>query len=327
MKLYLSSALLLAACNTNDVSEAGESDVGDNGDLILESDFDADQLQLMEIVDCTLEDGTETQCYSLTFVGGDFSMGAVCPDTIDEVGGLTFYDGDTDPGFHMVSRAFFEAMESDGYDIVDDDGNVRIITDFDSSEGAEGHCVELPYDSTVESTFQIPVTPSNLSSPAYPEDTDFIGVSVTGVAINEVPQITTLSQLNGNAAVLDRCGGHADLDGSYHLHLVPEALDLHLESYGYDEIECSRIATEATARIGWARDGYPMYSYADADGSVPTDLDACGGHIGSTADYSDELYHYHASAADPDTLPPCLIGAPSIDDYTAGGVGTGSGGQ
>lgn len=42
-------------------------------------------------------------------------------------------------------------------------------------------------------------------------------------------------------------------------------------------------------------DGFPIYARKDVDGSYPADLDADGGHTGSTAEFSTPIYHYHAS--------------------------------
>jgi len=41
-------------------------------------------------------------------------------------------------------------------------------------------------------------------------------------------------------------------------------------------------------------DGFLLYGRREADGSYPTDLDASGGHFGTTP-HSDgvEIYHYH----------------------------------
>jgi hypothetical protein len=44
------------------------------------------------------------------------------------------------------------------------------------------------------------------------------------------------------------------------------------------------------------RDGYPLYGRHDADGSTPANLDASGGHVGTTPDSpSTAVYHYHVN--------------------------------
>ncbi len=44
-------------------------------------------------------------------------------------------------------------------------------------------------------------------------------------------------------------------------------------------------------------DGYPMHGRFGQDGTVPQDLDACGGHVAATAEWPRGVYHYHATGA------------------------------
>lgn len=48
------------------------------------------------IVDCTLENGTETTCYELTvgYQPEGLEIGPFCPTTLDETGGLWDWDGE-----------------------------------------------------------------------------------------------------------------------------------------------------------------------------------------------------------------------------------------
>ena len=81
--------------------------------------------------------------------------------------------------------------------------------------------------------------------------------------------------LNGVPIYNDREGGNVPVDanvlGSF------DRADKLLEEYGF------------------LRDGFPIYARKDMDGTYPTNLDVNGGHVGTTADFSTPVYHYHAS--------------------------------
>lgn len=93
---------------------------------IQEAYFSAASLQSFALVDCTLENGSSTSCYRLVFSSNPVADGPYCPETIDDIGGVGIYDGATNPGFQVLKRSLWEAMEADGYDIVDDEGNITI---------------------------------------------------------------------------------------------------------------------------------------------------------------------------------------------------------
>ena len=42
-------------------------------------------------VDCTLDNGSSTRCYQLSFSNYQDSSGPFCPETIDDVGGVGIY--------------------------------------------------------------------------------------------------------------------------------------------------------------------------------------------------------------------------------------------
>jgi len=44
-------------------------------------------------------------------------------------------------------------------------------------------------------------------------------------------------------------------------------------------------------------DGIPLFGWRGAGGKAPTDLDTCGGHIGSGTDEY-PFYHYHTTNPD-----------------------------
>lgn len=81
-------------------------------------------------------------------------------------------------------------------------------------------------------------------------------------------------------APFDDAGGHINPHAGYHYHAATGHTKEIPQPDGHAPM------------IGYAMDGYGLYAHKNADGSVPTDLDECGGH-------TDEIrgYHYHAGPA------------------------------
>ena len=272
------------------------------------------------LVDCTLEDGTATQCYQMTFNSNPVAMGPFCPATLDDVGGVGIYDGTTNPGFQVMKRELFEGMEADGYDIVDDQGNIRIQTNMNSMpEPGVAYCLALD-GQDLELTFLIPATPSDLPSPHTIETVELFGVSLDGIPLTGHPPSVVdgppiPGATGGNIPSIDPCGGHPDPAGYYHWHFASTTMNTVLAAFGITEISCSNVAQSATALVGFAKDGYPIYGPED-DSGTPTELDACSGHTGATSDFPAGVYHYHASSSDAPNLPTCLRGSYVRDAMT-----------
>ncbi len=281
------------------------------------------------LVNCNYSEGGSGQCYEIVFTANnaDDDNTHLCPENVNEVGGLGNYDGDGivngsstngDPvGFSILNAALFEKMENDGYDIISPNGDIN-IDDFQSGmpNPAFSYCLEAAPDNSLTLSFQIPVVPELLNAADNIESVEYLGLALDGTPINgEPPSVVGFG--NGNIPSLDRCGGHQDPAGYYHWHFIAQNMNQILEDYGYlqpGNFECEHITQSTTAIMGYARDGYPMYSIADIDGSVPTDLDACNGHISATAEYPDGIYHYHASRDVPN-VPPCIVGKQSVDAF------------
>lgn len=81
-----------------------------------------------------------------------------------------------------------------------------------------------------------------------------------------------------NIAALDDCGGHVNNAESYHYH---SATGCWHEGAQPDE---------HAALVGYALDGYGIYSMTDLDGGEPTDPDECRGHTDDVRGY-----HYHVA--------------------------------
>lgn len=125
----------------------------------------------------------------------------------------------------------------------------------------------------------IPTNPTEASSK---EATSLgpIGMALNGVAIFNDREGGNVPVEAGTLLSFDRAGAHPGPGNTYHYHFTGDFT-------GNDNANL----------IGFLRDGFPIYARKDNDGSYPTNLDANGGHVGTTADFSTAIYHYHASNA------------------------------
>lgn len=297
---------------------------GGGGDVLLEAFGDA--LMDATLVDCTLTDGTTTTCHQLTFAANPTPNGPYCPATIDDIGGLGIYDGETNPGFQVMKRSLWEAMEADGYDIVDDEGNVRVV---DPGAGpvegdGTGFCLEATPDDSLVVTYTLPVDPVMADSPTELGTVQPFGIALDGVPLTgDPPSVVSGPPMmgggppggrfkqtgGGGIPALDPCGGHMDPAGYYHWHFVGESINAVLDAFEITEVSCTNVPQRMTGLVGFARDGFPVYApYGDGD-AVPAGLDACNGKVGVTPEYPEGIYHYYALETEAPNLPGCLVGA------------------
>ena len=288
-------------------------------------------------VDCTLTDGTESTCYQIEGIAVPvFEIGPFCPETLDDVGGVWDWDGEN-AGVYSLDREFFEMVAEQGYVFYDDDGNISIVTQVGGgAPGGNGDgdgntsgssCLAQTPDEEVTMTALIPAEPVMADAP-----TDLGTVAQVGVAIDGVPIFADAPSVldTGNLPALDTCGGHVDPGGWYHWHATASDIDSSLDHEGVEDVHC-HLEQSASALFAYAFDGYAIYGSAEPDGSLPEDLDECGGHVGPTPDSEEDTYHYHAGLDFPN-LPTCLVGVVASNNFTttatAGiGAGGGPGGQ
>ena len=300
--------------------------------------FDTTPLSAEE-VSCTLDNGSTTTCYQLTFAAntvGDTedtgTIGPYCPPDIYTAraeAGVGIYDGSTNPGFQSLVDAA-ESMDADGYDIVDESGNIRFS---DLSQGSEeagfSYCLSANFDSTLELTYLIPVTPEFRSEASDVGTVGSMGVGINGIPIKgNPPSVTTVESGvggtgSGNIPALDLCGGHPDPTGYYHWHFVPQSINTVFESDGYNYtaqygMTCANSMIDSddpSAFAGLAKDGFPIYAAYDSVDGVDTEpnnvatVDECNGHTHATTDFPDGVYHYHALESGTPNIPPCLMGS------------------
>lgn len=278
------------------------------------------------LVGCQLENGSSTQCYQLSFISNPVAYGPFCPETTSQTGGLGVYDGTTNPGLRVMNNSLWTDMENDGYDIVDNQGNVR-INDPGSGQMPNmqlSYCLEATPDDQLQLTFLIPATPENLSSVNQIDAVELIGVSLDGIPMNGDPPSATSGgpgpgpgSNNALIPAIDPCGGHQDPAGYYHWHFIAEAMNSVLAAEGITEVSCTNMGQDLSAIVGFAKDGYPIYGPYH-NGSLPNDLDQCSGHTSSTTEYPSGVYHYHAVDQSVTNMPPCLKGAAAVNSFTYG---------
>ncbi|MEQ6166143.1 YHYH protein [Ekhidna sp. MALMAid0563] len=301
----------LMGCSNSNTSP---TPIDEDALLISESLFNSSSLESIELVTSTLEDGTSAYCFELTFSSNPVESGPFCPETINDVAGIGFYDGATNPGLRVFSADLLNDIEADGYNMVNDDGTVNIndfATTTTSSENS--YCLAAAPNNNLKLVFTIPASPKLGSVNNEISEIELIGLSLDGIPINGDPPSAvngpamfgtgTSSQINFPS--LDPCGGHHDPAGYYHWHFVPQVINQVLAAEGITEVSCTNmIQTSSVELIGFAKDGFPIYAYADE----PTDLDDCGGRTSSTDEFPDGVYHYVASTTTAANVPKCLKG-------------------
>ena len=135
----------------------------------------------------------------------------------------------------------------------------------------------FPDPNTIAAQHVVALVPMSPATSGQAMSLGAVGVAVNGVAIFD-NQAAPGDDIYDEVGSFDRCGGHPQNTGVYHYHTEPHA-----------------ISNDDDRLVGVLRDGFFVYGRRDADGSVPTDLDAAGGHLGTTPDSATPVYHYHAN--------------------------------
>lgn len=105
-----------------------------------------------------------------------------------------------------------------------------------------------------------------------------IGMALNGVAIYNDREGGNVPVDAGTLQSFDRAGAHPGPGNTYHYHFTGDF-----------------TGNNDANLIGFLRDGFPIYARKDNDGTYPSNLDANGGHTGTTADFTTVIYHYHAA--------------------------------
>ena len=131
--------------------------------------------------------------------------------------------------------------------------------------------------------FYIPLNPSVANSVSS-TPLGAIGVSLSGVPFYNQYAGPNNQPLDNEIASFDNYYGHPQQTGQYHYHWEPTYLTM----------------TDPSILVGYSLDGFPVYGPVNqTDGQYPTDLDDLNGHTHVTEEYSDGIYHYHATSTVP----------------------------
>ena len=281
-------------------------------------------IEMPEVVDCTLEDGTETRCHQITvgYLPDGLEVGPFCPATLVDAGGIWEWTGEN-AGLYRIDGDFLRMLDGLGYRFFDDEGNVYSVDNATERPTVDHACINVSVDESVEITMLLPINPVMADAPTALGTVAKIGVALDGVPIfSDAPEI----QVTGHMPALDTCGGHVDPGGWYHWHGTSSDIETVFEKEGV-VADCA-LTQDSSAQFGYAFDGFAIYGSAEPDGTVPANLDACNGHVSMTTS-GEEVYHYHASAGFPN-LPPCLVGVQADGNFittATAGIGTARAGE
>lgn len=158
--------------------------------------------------------------------------------------------------------------------------------------------VPLAVNFSGANAWKIPLAPAIAASTTTAVD------GPIGVAINGVPIFNPCKQggcQNGDTKVLgelDICNGHAGRGDDYHYHAAPTCMMAGQAASYWD-----------THPVGWALDGFAIFGYNNADGTVASRDGVCGGNTSAVAN-GPAGYSYHVTDASP-YVQSCFRGTPS----------------
>jgi hypothetical protein len=162
--------------------------------------------------------------------------------------------------------------------------------------------VPVPQTFTGTNAWKIPLSPAIASTTTTPS-TGPIGIAINGVLLYNPCKQEGCTATSGDTKALgelDICNGHAGRSDDYHYHAAPTCLMAGQSSSYWD-----------THPVGWMLDGFALYGYNDASGSVATRDSICGGNTNTVAN-GPSGYSYHLTDTFPYILS-CLRGTPSPD--------------
>lgn len=270
-----------------------------------------------QTVSCTLTDGSTAECLEVVvkYAPDGMEVGPFCPATTQDAGGIWDWDGAA-AGLYRIDGDFLAMLNAIGFTFYEENGVVNVFDIRVEGPSAPNSCIAASFDDTVEMTLLIPTTPVMAATPSDLGTVAKVGLSLSGVPVfADAPSVLD----TGHMPALDVCAGHVDPGGWYHYHATASDLDTVYEATGV-QASCADAIQDAKAQFGYAFDGYAILGSLEGDGSVPRDLDDCGGHMDG------DTYHYHAQDGFPN-LPACLVGLQAQGNFiTTATQGIGSNG-
>lgn len=214
----------------------------------------------------------------------------------DQPDGYVADNTDTnDTGIVGTPLSAFDEFNSDAVTISFDGDEVTIV-----SNGLPNHTSPYWEDTSplhIEQTFGDHTTPGfiregsfTVTLPLTPQlatSSSATGLGPIGISVHGPPIFNDEEGPNRpfdepTATGLDYAGAHNG-PGGYHYHL--ESADVP---------ENTALSYDDESLVGIMADGFLLYGRKELDGSYPTDLDASGGHFGTTPHSDGEvIYHYH----------------------------------
>ncbi len=286
------------------------------------------------IVDCTLSGGSKSSCFQITVKAGPSShdFGPWCPESVSdsaESGGIWLENGevnDVDGAFIQNLATFYSDSNWQLYN--PETGEINVTNTFEKCDGAakpdvepeyQQHCVECLNDylnDDASITYTIPLSPIRTASTSR-TNTSGAGVAFNGIRLDGSAPVDAILG-NYTLAPFDDCGGHINLNVGYHYHAATDCLT-----------DTSVDTNEGNA-IGLAMDGYWILARRLSDGSIPDNLDQCGGHTTEALGY-----HYHAGDPGSNAILGCLTAETGcvsskpgqVCDASASSRGPGGGGN
>lgn len=258
--------------------------------------------------DCTLSGGTETTCYRIRVTGApgdDHDVGPFCPTSISDDASAAGIWIENDQTYDLTGEFIADLAtfyDDDEWDLVNDDGSIRVTDSQEACEAAarpdveekyNNYCVECDlayYDGGVSVTFLLPTRPLKLSSAEEIDRMTTIGVALNGVRFDPPAPVDAILAAHTIAA-FDDCGGHVNQVNGYHYHGATGCSHEVAQDDGHAPL------------LGYALDGYGMYAMLDDNGDEAADLDACRGHSDDTRGY-----HYHVASAGENEFIGCFHG-------------------
>lgn len=261
-----------------------------------------------EIVDCTLSQGTQTKCFSITVKPEpqDYTPGPWCPTNIEDdasKGGIWFADGkvlDVDGDFIATLDTLYNDGEWQLYDPAT--GEIRVTDTQEACEAAarpdvaeeyQNYCVQCLPEYMAEDasmTYVIPLEPHSATSDQDTRESGS-GLAYNGVRLDGPAPVEDILSAHTIAA-FDDCGGHVNTHVGYHYHSVRDCLP---------GVNGADAGPEGAVKVGIAMDGYDIYSRFNSAGEVIGGLDNCGGRWDEGIGY-----HYHAGAAATNAIVSCF---------------------
>ena len=302
------SALIVSGCSDSDNDSNADVEpltpiTDDTASTINPDNFLAGALSSSEIVECTLSDGTTSECYELVTVGTEKTtdqIGPFCPTNTSTgaedsgvwLDGTMLYEADGDFFLDLPNIYGDQFPPADNWIFYDENGDISVTDTLEGCRAAaqpnveeefQRFCVQCSLDDLgaeiTTLTFTIPVTPQPADETG--ELSADAGISLNGFQIAAMAPVQDILS-NFTIAAFDDCGGHVNPNDGYHYH----------SATGRDG--CNSAGSDADGHpslIGYAMDGYGIYGTLDETSDEANSLDECNG-------VEDAIlgYHYHASS-------------------------------